>query len=191
MLLAGLPGLRSRFRRHRVTFGERCRDLDVDRLEDEAIRATLLRFEQFNDEGVRFAPDAIERLIEKCDGHPHVFQLLGEGAWDATRSADVITVADVNAGLASSQRERSRIAAARLSGRTDAQLRWLAAAAELDDDDRTLTAICRRYRGNPEATAADCGSLGSALLAAGVVRQSADGRHIVFALRGMREHLGS
>ena len=78
-----------------------------------------------------------------------------------------------------------------LSGLTEAQLGWLAAAADLDDHERTLTAICRRYRGNPKATAADCGSLGSALLAAGVVRQSSDGRRILFALRGMREHLGS
>ena len=191
VLLAGLPGLRARFKQHKVTFGERCRDLDLDRLDDEAIRATLLRFEQFNDQGVRFAPDAIERLIEECDGHPHVFQLIGEGAWDAAPDADVITVADVDAGLASSRRERSRIAAARLSGLTEAQLGWLAAAAELDDDERTLTAICRRYRDNPRATAADCGSLGSALLTAGVVRRSADGRRIRFALRGMREHLRS
>jgi type II secretory pathway predicted ATPase ExeA len=191
VLLAGLPGLRSRFKQHKVTFGERCRDLDLDRLDDEAIRATLLRFEQFNDQGVRFAPDAIERLIEECDGHPHVFQLIGEGAWDATPDAEVVTVADVEAGLASSRRERSRIAAARLSGLTEAQLGWLTAAAGLDDDERTLTAICRRYRGNPEATAADCGSLGSALMAAGLVRRSTDGRRILFALRGMREHLGA
>jgi type II secretory pathway predicted ATPase ExeA len=191
VLLAGLPGLRSRFKQHKVTFGERCRDLELDRLEDEAIRAALLRFEQFNEQGVRFAPDAIERLIEECDGHPHVFQLIGEGAWDATSDADVITVADVDAGLSSSRRERSRIAAARISGLTEAQMSWLAAAAELDDDERTLTAICRGYRGNPKATAADCGSLGSALLAAGVVRPSADGRRILFALRGMREHLRS
>jgi type II secretory pathway predicted ATPase ExeA len=191
VLLAGLPGLRSRFKQHKVTFGERCRDLELDRLEDEAIRAALLRFEQFNEQGVRFAPDAIERLIEECDGHPHVFQLIGEGAWDATSDTDVITVADVEAGLSSSRRERSRIAAARISGLTEAQMNWLAAAAELDDDERTLTAICRGYRGNPKATAADCGSLGSALLAAGVVRPSADGRRILFALRGMREHLRS
>lgn len=189
VLLAGLPGLRSRFKQHKVTFGERCRDLDLDRLDDEAIRDALLRFEQFNDQGVRFAPDAIERLIEECDGHPHVFQLIGEGAWDATPDADVITVADVEAGLAASQRERTRIAAARLSGLTEAQLGWLTAAAELEDEERTLTAICRRYRGDPKATAADCGSLGSALLAAGVVRHSADGRRIMFALRGIREHL--
>jgi len=189
VLLAGLPGLRSRFKQHRVTFGERCRDLELDRLDDEAIRDALLRFERFNEQGVRFAPDAIERLIEECDGHPHVFQLLGEGAWDATPDADVITVADVEAGLASSRRERSRIAAARLSGLTEAQLAWLAAAAELDDDERTLTAICRGYRGNPKATAADCGSLGSALLTAGVIRPSPDSRRIRFALRGMREHL--
>ncbi len=191
VLLAGLPGLRSRFKQHKVTFGERCRDLELDRLEDEAIRAALLRFEQFNEQGVRFVPDAIERLVEECDGHPHVFQLIGEGAWDATSDADVITVADVDAGLSSSRRERSRIAAARISGLTEAQMSWLAAAAELDDDERTLTAICRGYRGNPKATAADCGSLGSALLSAGVVRQSADGRRILFALRGMREHLRS
>ncbi len=189
VLLAGLPGVRAAFKRDRVTFGERCRDLPLDRLDDEAIAATLLTFDRFNDAGVRFDLDAIEAMIATVGGHPHLFQLVGEGAWDASPDRPTITAGDVEAGQRSSRRERGRIIGARLSGLTDAQLGWATAAARVDDDQRTLTAVCREYRRDPHATAANCGSLADVLFDKGVIRRSVDGTRVMFALAGMRDHL--
>lgn len=189
VLLAGLPGTRAAFKRHQVTFGERCRDLPLERLEDEAVRETLWRFEDFNDLGIRFAADAIEAMVGAAGGHPHVFQLVGEGAWNATPDGDRITTGDVAVGLEASRKERAAIVAARLSGLTDTQLNWLTAAATIDDEHRTLTAVCRRFRDSPDATAAHCGSIAAALFDKGLIRRSDDGRRVAFALAGMREHL--
>lgn len=186
-LLAGLPGTRSKFKAHRVTFGERCRDLPLGRLDPEAVRATLLRFAEFNDNGVTFDPAAIEALIDACDGHPHVFQLIGEGAWQASPDATVITTADIASGVTASAGERGRIAAARIDGIDSGELGWARAMAGLAPTDRTLTKICRAYREDPTATAADCGSTADALLRKGIVRR--DGRLLVFALPGIEEHL--
>ncbi len=182
-LLAGLPGTRARFKTHRVTFGERCRDLPLGGLDPEAIRATLLRFTEFNDAGVTFSGDAIEALIEACDGHPHVFQLVGEGAWDATPDEAEITAGDVAAGVEASASERALIAQARLDGLESGELGWARAMATLDPASRTLTAICRAYRQDPTATAANCGSTADALLSKGVVRR--DGKALRFALSAM------
>lgn len=189
ILLAGLPGTRAAFKRDKVTFGERCRDMPLDALDDESVRATLLRFDEYNDVEVRFTPDAIEALIDACGGHPHLFQLVGEGAWTASPDAAEITSADVVAGQAESARERAMIVAARLDGLTDAQLGWARAAATLDDDERSLTAICRAYRGTDTVSASECGSLAASLLDQGVVRRSRDRHRIVFALAGMRDFL--
>jgi hypothetical protein len=189
VLIAGLPGTRAAFKRHGVTFGERSRELPFGRLDDESVRATLLRFDEFNDLRVRFAPDAIGRLVEACGGHPHLFQLIGEGAWAASPDGRLVTTSDVDAGLRACEPERAAIIEARLADLTDPQLGWARAAATLDDDERTLTATCRVYRGDPTATAADCGSLADRLFAKGVVRRSHDGRRILFDLAGMRDHL--
>ncbi|CAN5292897.1 ATP-binding protein [soil metagenome] len=186
-LLAGLPGTRGKFKAHRVTFGERCRDLPLVGLDSEAVRATLLRFGEFNDAGVAFAPDAIEALIDACSGHPHVFQLIGEGAWDATADTRTITVDDVAAGVGSSAAERLRIAAARLDGLDSGETGWARAMAGLASDDRTLTKICRAYRADPAATAAQCGSTADRLLRKGIIRRS--GGDLVFALPGIEELL--
>lgn len=85
----------------------------------EAVRSTLLRFDQYNDEGVRFAPAAIDALIDACGGHPHLFQLVGEGAWDASPDEHRITTDDVDVGVTTSVPERAAIVSARLADLTD------------------------------------------------------------------------
>ncbi|MEE8600883.1 ATP-binding protein [Euzebya tangerina] len=189
VVLAGLPGTRAAFKRHRVTFGERCRDLPLESLEDEAIRDTLLRFDTFNTEGVTFAGDGIEEMIEATGGHPHVFQLVGEGAWNHREDGQHITAEDVRAGVAQSQRELAMIAQARLNGLTESQLGWLRAMAGIAEGERTLTSICRAFRGRDSATASDCGSIADALLTKGVIRRADDGSGVVFALRSIEDHL--
>ena len=188
VLLAGLPGTRGQFKTHKVTFGERCRDLPLGPLDPESVRDTLLRFEEFNESGVAFAPDAVELMIEACGGHPHVFQLIGEGAWDASPDGSAISTGDVAEGLERSRAERARIAQARLTGLASQELQWVRAMASLPAGQRTLTQICRAHRDDPSATAAQCGSTANALLSKGVVRQN--GGTIAFALSGMDELLG-
>ena len=190
-VLAGLPGTRAAFKRHRVTFGERCRDLPLESLEDEAIRETLLRFPEFNDQQVAFARDGVQELIEASGGHPHVFQLVGEGAWNHRPDAVSISADDVAAGAQAARRELAMIAQARLDGLTEAQLRWLRAMAASPSDARTLTTICRAYRGRGSATASDCGSIADALLNKGVIRRADDNSGVVFALRSIEEHLAA
>ncbi len=60
--------------------------------------------------------------------------------------------------------------------------------AALPRDRRTLTNVCRAYRQDPEATAAQCSSIAEALLDKGVIRRTEQGG-IAFALRWMDEHL--
>ena len=186
--LAGLPGSLAAFRAAHVTFGERCELVELGPLDEREIREALVTFSRFNEEGVVFDADAIDAVVVAVDGYPYTFQLLGKAAWDAG-DGPVITaeeVAEAAAAIAPAMRERY---SARLAGLTEEQVAYLVAAASLPLDERTPTAVCRAYKGEPSARASACGGMQQRLTDDHqVIRRGPDGR-IRFGLPGMGEYL--
>ncbi|HUG83257.1 MAG TPA: ATP-binding protein [Euzebya sp.] len=187
--LAGLPGSVASFRKAHVTFGERCELVTLGPLDDREVREALITFSRFNEEGVVFDADAIDLFVEAVAGYPYTFQLLGKAAWDAGDGL-VITAEEVRqaaATIAPAMRERY---SARLEGLTHEQVAYLMAAASLPDDQRTPTAVCRAWKGDPKTKAAACGGMHQRLVDDHqVIRRGPEGK-IVFGLPGMAQYLG-
>lgn len=186
--LAGLPGALANFRKAHVTFGERCELVPLGPLDDREVREVLAAFGRFNPDGVIFDADAIERFVTAAAGYPYTFQLLGKAAWDAG-DGPVITDAEVAAAARRIEASMRQRYAARLEGLTDEQVAYLIAAAGIPADQRTPTAVCRAWKGNPDATASQCGGMHQRLVDDHqVIRRTADGQ-IRFALPGMAAYL--
>ena len=188
--IAGLPGSLARFRKARVTFGERCELVDFGPLDERDVREVLLTFDRHNDAGVVFDADAINRFVAEVRGYPYAFQLLGKAAWDAG-TGPVITATDVERAIeviAPQLRERY---ASRIAGLTEEQVAYLIAAASLEPDRRTPTAVCRRYRNDDTVPASRCGGMTQRLVDDHqVLRMGANGR-FELCLPGMDGYLRS
>jgi len=52
-----------------------------------------------SDEGVRWAPDALERVLEVTECFPYFLQEFGKAAWDAAEGPAQIPPADVGSGV--------------------------------------------------------------------------------------------
>jgi hypothetical protein len=92
LLGAGLPHTPGVLARAR-TYAERFRYEPLDDLaRSEAIRAVT---EPADELGVRWEPDAVERLVEVAKGYPYFLQLYASEAWAAASGRPAIRVADL------------------------------------------------------------------------------------------------
>lgn len=188
--VAGLPGSLARFKKARVTFGERCELVDFGPLDERDVREVLFTFHRRNDTGVVFDAEAIDPFVEAVGGYPYAFQLLGKAAWDAGEGL-VITAADVATGARTVSGQMRQRYAARLEGLTDEQVAYLLAVAALDPTARTPTAACRRYRGDDTVPASRCGGMTQRLIDDHqILRVNANGR-LELCLPGMDAYLRS
>lgn len=115
---------------------------------------------------VHMEPAATDVVVERCLGDPFLFQLAGEAAWNAG-PGNVITGDEAVRGWRLVRREVVRYVEGRLSGLGDLQLRYLHAAAQLDDEEPSAAAV-----------AAALGQGGSPRLASTAQRLDSDHRLI-------------
>ena len=84
------------------------------------------------EEGVRWQPDALERIVDLTDGYPYFLQEFGKQAWDVAAGPDRITIADVEASVPLAVDELdSGFFRARIGRTTDAERAYLTAMASL------------------------------------------------------------
>ena len=84
------------------------------------------------EEGVRWQPDALERIVDLTDGYPYFLQEFGKQAWDVAAGPDRITITDVEAAVPLAVDELdSGFFRARIGRTTDAERAYLAAMASL------------------------------------------------------------
>lgn len=99
-VFAGTPALPSRFQLMSASFWERCRRMEIGRLEsDDAVREALsVPAERA---GRPIEDDALELLVRESQRYPYFTQMHGATAWDAGRKREGtrITVEDARAGL--------------------------------------------------------------------------------------------
>ena len=95
LVLAGTPDLPSHLRKMHATFWERSAIFPLHRLDDrassEAIRIPL------EQEGYDLAPEALDRMVDDCQGYPYFLQLWGRALWSQVRhSPQPIGMEEVN-----------------------------------------------------------------------------------------------
>ena len=80
VVLAGTPGLDSHLRKTKAGFIDRCREIYINALSDEATLEAL--WEPFKQADIKVAPDALEAMAAQTDNYPYFIQMVGELAWD-------------------------------------------------------------------------------------------------------------
>ena len=146
--LSGLPDFHRHAAEAGATFSRRFRTAELDPLSPMDLREAL---SPFTGEGWRVLTDdgtarvvmeghAVDDLIARSLGDPFLFQLAGEGAWNAG-TGEVITREESDRGWHSVRREVERYVRSRLDGLTDLQMSVLTAAAGLDENHRTGAAV--------------------------------------------------
>ena len=102
LIFAGTPGVRANFMRVGASFWERARRLKIGRLEtrDATRKALSIPVKR---EGLSFAEDALELLVDESQNYPFFIQFLGEQAWNAAVGRDPgtsrIELGDAQAGV--------------------------------------------------------------------------------------------
>ncbi len=81
LVLAGTPGLRDRLGAMSATFWGRGRKLGIGRLIPEAVAQALTR--PLVDKGVEFDPEAVDAVVEDCQGYPYFTQVWGQALCEA------------------------------------------------------------------------------------------------------------
>ena len=81
LVLAGTPGLRDRLGAMSATFWGRGRKLGIGRLIPEAVAQALTR--PLVDKGVEFDPEALDAVVEDCQGYPYFTQVWGQALCEA------------------------------------------------------------------------------------------------------------
>lgn len=148
--LSGLPDFRRRAADAGATFSRRFRTFDLEPLTEPELRGALVPFtttgwEVLTDDGpatVHMTPGAVDVVVGRSLGDPFVFQLAGEAAW-AAGTGPVITEEEARRGWDVARREVRGVVEGRLAGLSDLQVRFLRAAAALDDDERTAANVAR------------------------------------------------
>lgn len=148
--LTGLPEfLASAGARKVATFARRFMPVYLDPLDDDDLRGALARFAgagwKVSDEDggtshVRIEGEAIELILDACQGEPFLFQLAGERAWYAGTD-DLITVDDVLSGWRLAVPEATAHVQRLLDRLPTRERDFIEAMAALDPAHRTLSTI--------------------------------------------------
>jgi hypothetical protein len=180
--VAGLPGLTVLLREAGTTFGERARHLSLPLLSDGDVAEGLIAFAATG--GVTVDADAQERFVELVGGYPYFLHVVGSHVWVAG-DGPVITRGEVEAGWRRAAPAVERFYEERLRDITDVQRRYLVAAAELEERQRTSGAIAAALG----ATTEQVGSTQQALIDTHrVLRRTGRGR-VTFTLPGIDRYL--
>lgn len=180
--VAGLPGLTALLRAAGTTFGERARHVSLPPLSDNDVAEALRAFAETR--GVGVDADAIDRFCALVGGYPYFLHVVGSQVWVAGEGP-VISVDDVEAGWAMASPTIELFYEERLRDLTDNQRRYLVAAAELAEADRTSGGVAEALGERTESL----GSTQQALIDThGLLRRAGRGR-IAFTLPGMDRHL--
>lgn len=179
--VAGLPDLAGRIQETGATFFERSRHLDFGLLRDADVRAALVAFAGNRDVGID--ADALDALVAAVGGYPYFLHLYGARVWTAG-TGPVIARADVEAGVASAADDVDRFYEERLRTLGRVQEGWLAAAAQLRDDELRVAAVAEALG----RRSSDLGTTVTSLAERGLIRQLGRGR-VRFALPGLARHL--
>ncbi|WP_108664561.1 ATP-binding protein [Euzebya rosea] len=148
--LSGLPDFHRHAAESGATFSRRFRTAELEPLSDMDLREAL---SPFTGDGWRILTDdgtarvvmdtgVVEDVIGRSLGDPFLFQLAGEGAWNAG-TGTVITREEGDRGWQTVRREVERYVQSRLDGLTDLQMEVLTAAAGLGAAERTGSAVAQ------------------------------------------------
>jgi hypothetical protein len=180
--VAGLPGLPSLLRAAGSTFGERARHHQLGPLSPADVGEALVAFAAQG--GVAVDADASDRFCELIGGYPYFLHVVGSQVWVAG-DGPVITADDVEEGWRRAAATIDLFYEERLRDLTDAQRRYLEAAAGLESSERTSGAVAAVLGAPTEAV----GSTQQALIDThGLLRRAGRGR-IAFTLPGIDRHL--
>ena len=180
--VAGLPGLTAALRAAGTTFGERARQTEVGPLRDQDVAEALTAFAASRD--ITVDADAADRFVELVGGYPYFLHVVGSRTWEAG-DGPVITRPEVDRGWQAAAETIDRFYEERLREITDQQRRYLEAAADLDEDERTSAAVAKAVG----ATTESVGSTQQALIDThGLLRRTGRGR-VAFTLPGLDRHL--
>lgn len=180
--LAGLPGLPDQIRRAGATFFERVAHLDFGLLRDPEVRDALRAFAEQED--VALDADALDAMVEAIGGYPYFLHLVGSRVWQAG-DGSVIGLDEAEAGIAAARRDIGRFYDERLRGLGEVSHDWLAAAAALPAEDRTVGRVAAALG----ATSDRYGWVVTALTQHGLIRPAAGRGRFAFALPGLDAHL--
>lgn len=182
VVVAGLPGLVGRLKTAGSTFGERSKPLPLEAFGEADMREGLRAL--VREGGAGIDEEAIDRLMDACGGYPYFLHVFGQHAWNAG-TGEVVTGDDARVGIAEASPIVTEFYEARLRELTDKQRRYLDAAAQLSDQQRTSRAVADLL----ERTSSSLGSTQQALMDRhGLLRARGDGR-LAFTLPGLDRYL--
>ncbi len=184
VVVAGLPGLVDRLRRAGSTFGERSRPVRLGPLSPADLREGLRAL--VRDGGADIDADALDLLAEASGGYPYFLHVYGQQVFNAG-TGDVITLDEVQRGVAAAQPLVDDFYEQRLRELGDRQREYLRAAASVPPHRRTTPGIAAALG----TTSSALGSTQQALVDRhGLLRATGDGR-LEFALPGLDRHLAT
>ena len=129
--LAGLPSLPQTLSEAK-SYSERFQYSHIERLSSDDARAALTR--PAEEEGARWADDALEHVVIESGRYPYFIQQFGQSSWDAA-DGPVIAIADARVGVATGQsRLDSGFFRARWDRTTASETRYLRAMCPGGDD---------------------------------------------------------
>lgn len=159
VLVSGLPSFWAAAERAGTTFARRLAPVLLRPIPDEDLRAALAVFTRggWDTDGTReghvtMSGDAVDRIVHLAGNDPFLFQLVGQAAWDAGTER-TISLDHVVAGweVVSPEAERHvRRLSADMSPR---EQQFIARAAELSPEHRSLTDIARSLGGTASSWA--------------------------------------
>lgn len=145
---------------------------------ENAFRITLER----NGKGIE--DDALAKAVRAADGFPYMFQLVGYRMWNASEGRDVITAADVDAGVRLARGElRRQVLDATYNDLSDGDVAFLRAMLE-DEKSSSAADLAARL----DKPSGHVSTYKRRLLESGVIEEAARGR-LRFSLPGFREYL--
>lgn len=130
VIAAGLPVTPEALTRA-ATFGERSSFVALDVLDDADARTAVAAPARALE--VRWAEDALDRVVTEARGHPYVLQLVGSGTWASARpeAGATISLADVIAGIPASTEQLRAMYGARWGSATPGERAFLGAMARV------------------------------------------------------------
>ena len=180
--VAGLPGLTALLRAAGTTFGERAHHMTLPLLTDADVAEAFTAFAATREVGVD--ADATDRFVALVGGYPYFLHVVGSQVWVAG-DGPVITRDDVEEGWRLATPTIELFYEERLRDITDNQRRYLVAAADLAESERTSGGIAAALG----ATTESVGSTQQALIDThGLLRRAGRGR-VAFTLPGIDRYL--